>query len=66
MTPNQMHITGPKNAATRAVPRDWAANSTSKISTVSGTTYGSNAAVTSLMPSMAESTDSAGVITASP
>ncbi len=22
MTPNQMHITGPKNAATRAVPRD--------------------------------------------
>ncbi len=22
MTPNQMHITGPKKAATRAVPRD--------------------------------------------
>ena len=38
MTANQMHITGPKNAATRAVPRDWAANSTSRISTVSGTT----------------------------
>ena len=38
MTANQMHITGPKKAATCAVPRDCTANSTSKIMTVSGTT----------------------------
>ena len=38
MTANQMHITGPKKAATRAVPRDCTANSTNRMSTVSGTT----------------------------
>ena len=38
MTPNQIVMIGPKKAATRAVPRDWAANSNSRISTVSGTT----------------------------
>jgi len=38
ITANQMHITGPKKAATRAVPRDCAANNTARMSTVSGTT----------------------------
>jgi len=38
MTANHTHITGPKKVATRAVPRDWTANSTSRMSTVSGTT----------------------------
>ena len=31
-------ITGPKKAATRAVPRDCTANSTNRMTTVSGTT----------------------------
>ena len=38
MTANQTNMIGPKNEATRAVPRDCTANSTSRISTVSGTT----------------------------
>ncbi len=38
MTANQTHITGPKNAATLAVPRDCTANSTTRMITVSGTT----------------------------
>ena len=38
ITANQRHITGPKNAATLAVPRDWAANNASRMTTVSGTT----------------------------
>ena len=38
ITANQMHMIGPKNAATRAVPRDCTANSASRMTTVSGTT----------------------------
>jgi hypothetical protein len=38
MTPNQTHMIGPKNEATRAVPRDWTANSANRMITVSGTT----------------------------
>src|SRR3981189_580979 len=66
MTANHTHMIGPKKAATRAVPRDCTANSTSNITTVSATTYGSNAAVTRVIPSIAERTETAGVITASP
>ena len=38
MTANQTHMTGPNNAATRAVPRDCTANSATRMITVSGTT----------------------------
>ena len=38
MATNQMSMIGPKNAATRAVPHDWAANSNNKMMTVAGTT----------------------------
>ena len=38
ITANQTHMIGPKNAATRAVPRDCTANSASRMITVSGTT----------------------------
>ena len=63
---NQTSVIGPNNAATLAVPRDCTANSASRITTASGTTYGSNAGVAIFRPSTAESTDSAGVMTASP
>ena len=66
MATNQITMIGPNRAATFAVPRDCAANSTSRITTVSGTTYSWNAGVATSMPSIAESTDKAGVITASP
>ena len=63
---NQKSIMGPKKAATLAVPRDCTANSMIRTSTVNGTTYASNAGVTIFNPSIAERTDSAGVIIASP
>ena len=66
MAANQISVTGPKKAATLAVPRDCTANSTIRITTVSGTTKSSNAGVATFKPSIAESTDSAGVMMASP
>ena len=66
MAMNQSAVIGPKKAATLAVPRDCTANSATRITTVSGTMKGSKAGVTTLRPSIADSTDSAGVITASP
>ena len=59
-------MTGPKNAATLAVPRRCTANKAIRIATVNGMTECSNAGVTSLSPSTAESTEIAGVITKSP
>ena len=38
ITANQTHMIGPNNAATRAVPRDCTANSTTRMTTVIGTT----------------------------
>ena len=38
MVTNQTSITGPKNAATRAVPRRCTANSAIRMTTVSGST----------------------------
>src|SRR5262245_5476643 len=58
MAMNQTMVIGPKNAATFAVPRDCTANSATRITTVSGTTYRSNAGVATLRPSTAESTES--------
>ena len=57
---------GPKKAATLAVPRDWTANSAIRITTVIGTTKSSNAGVATFRPSIAESTEIAGVMMASP
>ena len=37
ITANQTHIIGPKNAATRAVPRDCTANRPTRMITVNGT-----------------------------
>ena len=42
MTTNQITMIGPKNAATRAVPRDCAANSPARMTIVRGSTNGSN------------------------
>ena len=66
MAANQTNVIGPKKAATFAVPRDCTANSAIKITTVIGTTNSSNAGVATFKPSIAESTDSAGVMMASP
>ena len=66
MAANQISVIGPKNVATLAVPRDCTANSAIRITTVRGTTKSSNAGVTTFKPSIAESTESAGVIMASP
>ena len=63
---NQIAMIGPNSAATFAVPRDWNANSTTRMTTVNGTTKSWNAGVATSMPSTADSTDSAGVMTASP
>jgi hypothetical protein len=63
---NQIAVIGPKNAATRAVPRDCAANSNTRIRIVNGTTSWSNAGVTIFNPSIADNTEIAGVISASP
>ena len=66
ITMNQRIMIGAKKVATRAVPRDCTANSATRITTVSGSTYGPNAAVATSRPSTAESTDSAGVISVEP
>ena len=66
MATNQIAVTGPNSAATLAVPRDWNANNTSRITIVSGTMYPWNAGVATSRPSTADNTDSAGVMTASP
>ena len=66
MAANQTNVIGPNKAATFAVPRDCAANSAIRITTVIGTTNSSNAGVATFRPSTAESTESAGVMMASP
>jgi hypothetical protein len=63
---NQVTMTGPKKAATFAVPRRCTANSATRIPTVIGSTKDSKAGVANFNPSTAESTEIAGVITESP
>src|SRR6185312_2250099 len=63
---NQITMIGPNIAATFAVPRLCAANSTMRITTVSGATYSLNDGLASVSPSTADSTEIAGVITESP
>ena len=61
---------GPNNREISAVPRDWIANSPIRITivTVSTVFWSKNAAVAGIVciPSTADSTDSAGVMIASP
>ena len=63
---NQSAVTGPKTLATLPVPKRWTANSTARMTSVIGTTYGSKAGVTTFRPSTADSTEIAGVMMASP
>ena len=57
---------GPNQAATAPVPRLWTANRPTRISRLSGSTTCPKAGVTSSSPSTADSTEIAGVMTASP
>ena len=57
---------GPKKAATLAVPRLCMTKSLMRMAIERGTTILSKAGVMSFRPSMADMTDSAGVIAASP
>ena len=65
-TMNQTSVMGPKNWATAAVPRDCTANKPTRMAIVIGSTASLSAGATSFRPSTAESTEMAGVITASP
>ena len=56
---------GPNMPPTRAVPRRWNMNSAVMITTVTGTTALSNSGFKISRPSTAESTEIAGVISAS-
>ena len=63
---NQTHMTGPKNAPTRAVPLRWITNSVTMMTSASGTMNRCNCGVTISSPSTAPSTEIAGVIMPSP
>ena len=65
-TMNQTSVIGPKKRATFSVPRDCTANSSTRMAIVIGRTAASSCGATSLRPSTADSTEMAGVITASP
>ncbi len=66
MTTNQTTMTGPNNRPMVAVPRRWIANSPIRIASVTGSTKSAKAGVTSFSPSIADSTEIAGVMTPSP
>ena len=57
---------GPKNCATLAVPRDCTLNRPTRIATVIGSTAYCICGAISFRPSTADSTEMAGVMTASP
>ena len=63
-TANQTTMTGPKKSPTTPVPRRWIANSTVRMSTVTGTTQASSPGADA--DSTADSTEVAGVIMLSP
>ena len=63
---NQTTITGPNILPTRSVPRRWTANRPVRITSVSGMIQAWSRGVTTCMPSMADSTEMAGVMTPSP
>ena len=63
---NHSSITGPNSLPTTDVPLRWIRNSPVRITSVIGNTNGDSAGAAISRPSMAESTEMAGVITASP
>ena len=63
---NQTAITGPKRRPTTPVPKRWAANSTVRITSATGTTSECSEGATTSIPSTADSTEMAGVIIPSP
>ena len=66
MTTNQATMTGPNSRPMLSVPRCWITNSPIRITSVTGTMNFSNPGATSFNPSIADSTDIAGVMTPSP
>ena len=66
MTRNHTTMTGPNRRPMVAVPRRCTMKSPIRIASVSGTMKSSKAGATSFRPSMAESTEMAGVMTPSP
>ena len=66
MTTNQTTITGPNSRPMLSVPLRWIVNNPIKIAIVTGTMNVWKAGAISLSPSMAESTEIAGVMTPSP
>ena len=66
MTTNHKQVIGPKKVATLAVPRDWTATEHERMTMVIGRTKGFSAGAATSRPSTAESTESAGVMTAFP
>jgi hypothetical protein len=66
MAANHTRMIGPKNAPTLPVPRLCMANRPIRIAMESGTTAFSKVGATTVRPSTADMTDSAGVMAASP
>ena len=63
---NQPSITGPKIRPMKPVPRFCIANSATRMTTVIGTTAGASDGASTLRPSIALSTEIAGVMAPSP
>ena len=63
---NQISMTGPNSPPIHEVPLRWIANSATRITTVSGTTKRCICGAYSLIPSIALSTEIAGVMVPSP
>ena len=66
MTANHTRVSGPKNLPMPAVPCFCTANRPNRITSVSGITNFLKAGDTTSMPSTADSTEIAGVMTPSP
>ncbi len=66
MQANQTVVTGPNTAPIRAVPRCWTENRTTMIVRLIHSTHGARAGVATAKPSMAPSTEIAGVMIPSP
>ena len=66
ITTNQTSMTGPNRRATASVPDRCTQNSAITITSVTGTTQSAEPGTTSSIPSIADITDMAGVMIASP
>ncbi len=65
-TTNQTSMTGPNTRPMAATPLCWTRNRPTRITSVIGTTYGPSDGASTFRPSIAESTEIAGVIAPSP